>query len=164
MPEVEMLNANYLNPNDKEVTGGVFDDGAVMINLSNGFYYSMDNVGAFIWEQITAGNACDAIVTSLTRRYDVSAERAQADLDLLVAQLLDENLVVASDANTQAAHASVSMTNSVHSPEPKLPYTPPKLEIYRDIGHLVALDPPMPGLKDLPWSEPGDEASGQPRT
>jgi Coenzyme PQQ synthesis protein D (PqqD) len=163
MPEVKMLNANYITPNDKEVAAQVLDGEAVMINLSNGFYYSMDNVGAFIWEKIAAGNALDAIVTSLTQRYDVPQERAQADMELLVTRLLEENLVVASEANTQAAHAGVSMTNSFHSSEPKLPYAPPKLEIYRDIGHLVALDPPMPGLKDLPWSEPSDGKTERPR-
>lgn len=148
-----MLNANYLRPNTEEVTAGVLDGEAVMINLSNGFYYSMDNVGAFIWEQITGGNKLDAIVTSLTQRYEVSMDRAQADLELLVTQLLEEKLVVASEADSQAP------TNSIHSTDLKLPYAPPKLEIYRDIGHLVALDPPMPGLKDLPWSEPRDGTS-----
>jgi hypothetical protein len=154
-----MWNAKYLYPNDKEVTGGVFDGAAVMINLSNGFYYSMDSVGAFIWEQIAAGIALDSIVTALTQRYDVSTERAQADLEALVTQLLDEHLVVPSSANPEAAHTRASMANPIANTEPKLKYASPQLEIYRDIGHLVALDPPMPGLKDLSWNEPSAGAS-----
>lgn len=147
-----MLNSNYLRPNQEEVAAQVLDGEAVMINLSNGFYYSMNGVGAFIWEQIAAGQSLDAIVTSLTRQYDVSSERAQADLDQLVSQLLEEDLVLASNADIVPPGTSVLFDG------PKLTYQPPKLEIYRDIGHLVALDPPMPGLKDLPWHEPNDKS------
>ena len=152
-----MLNPNHLVPNTGDVAAQVLDGEAVMINLSNGFYYSMGNVGAFIWELIESGNGLDTIVTALTLHYDVSAERAQADLEKLVAQMLEENLVLVSDAQVQASE------NSTLSKEPRLPYEPPKLEIYRDIGHLVALDPPMPGLKDLPWEAPTDSSSREPR-
>ena len=86
LPEDKMLNSNRLRPNEEEVAAQVLDGEAVMINLSNGFYYSMNGVGAFIWELIASGQSLDAIVTSLTRQYDVSSERAQADLDQLVAQ------------------------------------------------------------------------------
>lgn len=148
-----MLSSNYLRPNEEEVAAQVLDGEAVMINLSNGFYYSMNGVGAFIWELIASGYSLDAIVTSLTRQYDVSSERAQADLEDLASQLLEENLVLASNLEKERPAPTALIDG------PKLTYQPPKLEIYRDIGHLVALDPPMPGLKDLPWREPNDKSS-----
>ena len=40
----------------------------------------------------------------------------------------------------------------------KAPYEIPKLNIYRDMGDLLALDPPVPGLGDTPWKDP-DESS-----
>jgi hypothetical protein len=154
-----MLNSSSLRPNEEEVAAKVLDGEAIMINLSNGFYYSMDKVGAFIWELVASGSTLDTMVASLIQRYDVSAERAQADLERLVAQLLEENLVLASNDNS-AQHVGNPLGESpVLTNESKLTYDPPKLEIYRDIGHLVALDPPMPGLKDLPWNEPTDESS-----
>jgi hypothetical protein len=137
-------NPDLLRPNTDDVAAKVLDGEAVMINLSNGFYYSMGNVGAFVWERIEAGYRLDDIANALTQRYDVSAERARADLEQLVAQLLRENLVVASNPESHPSQIA-SISN-----EPRLPYEQPKLEIYTDIGHLVALDPPMPGLKDLP--------------
>lgn len=151
-----MLNPNQLRLNAEQVSAQILDGDAVMINLSNGFYYSMSNVGAFIWERMVGGYTLDAIVDSLTQRYDVSVERARADLEALVAQLLEENLVLPANAEPQLSETSSPVN------EPKLPYAPPMLDIYRDIGHLVALDPPMPGLKDLPWSEPADSSRGQP--
>lgn len=151
--EDKMLNLNRLHPNEEEVAAQVLDGEAVMINLSNGFYYSMNGVGAFIWELIASGHSLDTIVTSLMHHYDVSSERAQVDLEHLVSQLLEENLVLASNAESEPPGTSALFDG------PKLTYESPKLEIYRDIGHLVALDPPMPGLKDLPWHEPNDKSS-----
>ena len=48
----------------------------------------------------------------------------------------------------------------------RLVYEPPQLNIYRDMGDLLALDPPVPGLGD-PWMDPGlkdpdDGSSGEP--
>jgi len=43
------------------------------------------------------------------------------------------------------------------APAGKLPYEPPRLSVYRDMGDLLALDPPAPGLTDIPWkAPPGD--------
>jgi hypothetical protein len=41
----------------------------------------------------------------------------------------------------------------------KLPYELPKLNIYRDMGDLLALDPPVPGLGDTPWKEPEESST-----
>ena len=32
-----------------------------------------------------------------------------------------------------------------------------RMNIYRDMGDLLALDPPTPGLGDTPWKDPEDE-------
>ena len=37
-------------------------------------------------------------------------------------------------------------------------YTPPVLEVYTDMSDLLALDPPMPGLADIPWRGPDTES------
>jgi hypothetical protein len=64
--------------------------------------------------------------------------------------LLQENLVVASENGATAGAQTMT------EPEAKLPYELPKLNIYRDMGDLLALDPPVPGLGETPWKEPED--------
>jgi hypothetical protein len=39
----------------------------------------------------------------------------------------------------------------------KEPYEQPQLNIYRDMGDLLALDPPTPRLEATAWKEPGEE-------
>jgi len=146
-----------LRPNDG-VAAKVFEGEAIIINLSNGIYYSMDNVGALIWEQIEAGLNLGEIVATLTARYDVSAGQAQADLERLGGELVEEGIVQPGqdDGSSRDRPRSVGATG--------LRYDSPRLEIYRDIGHLLALDPPMPGLRDVPWNAPAQDAPGEPGT
>jgi hypothetical protein len=42
----------------------------------------------------------------------------------------------------------------------RLPYDTPQLRAYRDMAELFAIDPPMPGLRDIPWTKPSGEQLG----
>jgi hypothetical protein len=152
-----MLNGHSrLRPNVEEVASDVLDGEVVMINLSTGMYYSMEETGAVVWELIREGRNLDEIGSALFARYDVSPDRAEADVARLAAQLVEEHLVVVTDLTSVASDAPALDGRA------RLPYVPPRLEIYRDVGHLVALDPPMPGLSDLPWREPREDPTQNP--
>ena len=141
-----------LRPNGEEVVAKVIDGEAIVINLSNGVYYSMDHVGALIWELIEAGHSLDAIVQEIVARYDVSSQQAQADMKRLVAELCHEKLLVVSNKNPVPIERIPPMSE-------KLPYVSAEMNIYRDMGDLLALDPPMPGFEVTPWEESDDELS-----
>jgi hypothetical protein len=136
--------------NGEEVVAKVIDGEAIIINLSNGIYYSMDQVGALIWELIEAGHSLDAIVQKIVDRYEVSSQQVQADMERLVAELCHENLLVVSNENPVPIERIPPMSE-------KLPYVSAEMNIYRDMGDLLALDPPMPGFQVTPWNEQDDE-------
>jgi hypothetical protein len=140
------------------VAAKVVEGEAIIINLSNGIYYSMENVGAFIWEYMAAGLSLGEIVTTVTTQYEVSAEHAQADLEQLAAQLVEEGIVQPTDDDPSPLDRPGADGRT------RLPYDPPRLEIFRDIGHLLALDPPMPGLRDVPWNASAQDAPSDPPT
>jgi Coenzyme PQQ synthesis protein D (PqqD) len=135
---------------EAEIAAKVLEGEAIMINLSNGIYYSLNKAGALMWELIAAGYRLGDVVSVVTKRYDVSAEQAAADLGRLAEELLQERLVVAGPDQPSPVVSPVEDGS-------RLAYESPKLEVYRDIGHLIALDPPMPGLKDVPWNEPSEK-------
>lgn len=141
-------------PNEKEVAAKVLDGEAIIINLSNGIYYSMDKVGGVLWAMIAEGHSLEEILAAIVARYDVSPEQARADLERLAAELLQENVVLASD------HAPPPREIQGPGSRQKLAYESPQLNIYRDMGDLLALDPPMPGLEEIPWKEPAEGSSG----
>lgn len=142
--------------NTREVAVKVFDGEAIFINLSTGVYYSLDRVGATVWEMIAGHHTVAAMVDALTAQYEVSGDQARTDVERLLGELLQENLVSVSTADP------VPSTRSEPGPEPRAAYASPTLNVYRDMGDLLALDPPMPGLKDIPWggSAGGSRPSG----
>jgi hypothetical protein len=142
-----------LRPNEQEVAAKVIDGEAIIINLANGIYYSMDKVGGLLWEMLAAGHKLEEVVATVTARYDVSPEQAQADVERLATELLQENLLL--EANDAEAPRKITAQEG----QQKLPYETPLLNTYRDMGDLLALDPPTPGLQEIAWKDPDDESS-----
>ena len=89
-------------------------------------------------------------LTSPPARTTASTERAQADVERVAGELVHEDLVRVADEHREAQPLPEPATRE------RLPYTPPALNIYRDMGAMLALDPPMPRLDEIPWKESGD--------
>lgn len=140
-----------LRLNQAEAAATVIEGEAIMMNLAQGIYYSTDGVGARIWELAVAGAPLGAVSETLTVEYAVSREQAEQDVLRLTEQFVAERLLVLSDET--AAPAPVAPTRKGAA------YTSPSLEIYREMGHLLALDPPMPGIENLSWDEPQANAT-----
>ena len=146
------LQARY-RPRDEEVASKVIDGEAIIINLANGVYYSMDKVGALIWVLLQAGCTLEEMILAVTDQYDVSREEAESNVRELVQELIQENLVVSTENGIPLPTA-----DQLDHKE-KAAYETPKLNIYRDMGDLLALDPPVPGLGDTPWKEPEESSN-----
>lgn len=141
---------NRFRLNEAEVTAQVLDGEAIMINLSTGVYCSMDKVGGFLWAMIMRGHSLEETVTAVIARYDVSTEQAEADITRVTEELVQENLVIAAD------YAPPPQVTEETQTQQSLRYESPKLNIYRDMSDLLALDPPMPTFDAIPWKEPPD--------
>jgi hypothetical protein len=72
----------------------VFDGDLVILDLANGEYFSLDPVGARMWEGLAAGQSPEAIAETIAREYDVNVDRARGDLSSLVDQLVSRRLLV----------------------------------------------------------------------
>jgi Coenzyme PQQ synthesis protein D (PqqD) len=134
-------------PRGEDIAAKVIDGEAVIINLSSGIYYSLDGTGALTWALLEHGHTVAETAAELATRYDVEAERAGADVSALLDQLLAEDLLTA--ATGVAAPSPVEA-----DPTPPGAYATPVIERYSDMGDLLALDPPMPGLTEVPWQSP----------
>ena len=131
-------------PNTAAVAAKVIDGEAIIMNLSNGAYYSMDGVGAAVWEAIERGGSREEIQREVSTRFTVDLEQAGVDVDRLLAELLAEGLILSSN--------DVRSAQPVGRPAPseRRPYGTPMLNKYTEMAELLALDPPMPRLNELP--------------
>jgi hypothetical protein len=90
--------------------------------------------------------AKDAEISNLiASEYNTSSQQAGDDVMQIVNQFVDEKLLLphSYDPPPAAPVAEPAQTRDAT----------PQLEIYREMGHLLALDPPMPGLDNIAWDE-----------
>lgn len=73
------------------------DGEAVILDLESECYFGLDEVGTRMWLTLTASASIAAAFEQLVGEYDVDPGRLRADLDELVATLLDRGLVEAGD-------------------------------------------------------------------
>jgi hypothetical protein len=129
-----------------EVAAKVIEGEAIIINLASGNYYSLAKTGGLIWEMIQDGCTLEHAIAAVVSRYDVVRERAETDVQSLVAQLLDENLIEISNNGGPVSESRGPVAD-------RTAYVAPHLNIYREMGDLLALDPPVPGLGDVAWKD-----------
>lgn len=72
------------------------EEEAVLLNLGTMLYYQLDEVGAFAWERLEAGEPLDTIAEAIARTFAVDAATARRDLDPLVESLVGAGLLVES--------------------------------------------------------------------
>jgi Coenzyme PQQ synthesis protein D (PqqD) len=70
----------------------------VMLNLANGTYYGLDEVGAYIWNLIQEPRSVAAVRDAILEEYDVEPERCERDLLVLLGDLADNGLIGVHDA------------------------------------------------------------------
>jgi hypothetical protein len=71
-----------------------FGDELVLLELSRGEYFSLDELGARIWDELVAGRSVGEVVEGLAADYDAPVERLRADLLTLLDDLLNRGLLV----------------------------------------------------------------------
>jgi len=138
------------------------DGELILVHLEHGCYFSVDPVGADIWDLIDSGHSVPHIVEALRFRYDAPADEIRRSVRAFVDRLLEERLIVAGDESgpreTPAADAAAA----------RPAFRAPQLEKYTDMKDMLALDPvhdveaagwPVPKVEEESWPSP-DDATG----
>jgi hypothetical protein len=66
---------------------------AVLLELSRGVYFGLDEIGTRIWQLLADGRSLGETVAALVDEYDVSAEQGAEDLLALVRELEERRLI-----------------------------------------------------------------------
>lgn len=125
---------------DTEVVARVFDGEAIIINVANGKYYSMDRVGTLAWHLLTGGHSLKDTAVFLAGRYGMDEPTVAVDVERLAGQLMEEGLVTTVD------DPPGRVTGIDHAPTAGETYATPTLTVYSDMTDVLALDPPLPEI------------------
>jgi hypothetical protein len=117
-----------------EIVHETVDGEVIAIDLGNGSYYSLAGSGPAIWELLGRGVSEAEIGVVLAGRFDVEEAEIGAAVSALLAQLLENGLIV-SEAGTAAGPPATAGSTE------KEPFEPPRLECYTDMKDYFLLDP-----------------------
>jgi hypothetical protein len=66
---------------------------AAILHVKKGVYYSLDPVGARVWALLQQPRTVSEVRDALVREYDVSPQRCEHDLFVLLRELAAEGLI-----------------------------------------------------------------------
>lgn len=141
--------SSRFDSNSAEIASSLLDDELVLINLSTGVYYSMQDVGCVVWQLVDRGFSVAETVAAIAARYGASADRVKVDVHTLLEQMLAERIFVPAASARAPGACLPAVGDAVPS------YVSPVLHVYRDMEDLLALDAPMPDMEDVPWKGRG---------
>ena len=70
------------------------DDELVILDVRSGRYFSLNDVGALVWDRLDGTATPADLVAAITAEFDVDEATAAADLEALLASLREAGLIV----------------------------------------------------------------------
>jgi hypothetical protein len=133
-----------LRVNASHVVHETIDGETILIHLGTGTYYSLDGIGTEVWVLLAAGASREALLAAANDRYAGEPVEVETGISSLLADLLDQDLLVEDEAATLA--------DSLSLPPGSAPFVAPVLHVYTDMQEFMLVDP----LHDV------DEVAGWP--
>lgn len=81
--------------NQSQVIDRIVDGGVLLIHLPTGNYYSLDEVGTYIWQNIDGTRTTAQIADLIFTEYTVDRDQAVADVLRLLEELTGAGLLLA---------------------------------------------------------------------
>jgi hypothetical protein len=90
---MDRLDPGVVIAGDPEVVGCTLAEGSALLNMRTYVYYSLDEVGAFVWEALREPVPFSRLVEQVCAAFAAPAPQVEADLARLVRQMDKAGLV-----------------------------------------------------------------------
>ena len=122
-----------------------FEDETVVINLDSGHYYTLDTVGAIVWQRLTDAASLGCIVAELQSDFEGESAAIEQAIRDFVGLLLGEQLIrPAVDGALSAKGGATNVAaadRAVSTAGAKPVFRAPELGKYNDMAEMLLLDP-----------------------
>ncbi len=142
--------------NSAAIAHETIDGEVVMVNLKNGSYYSMDKVGAVIWNYIDKGISQRRITELIKNQYLGENPEIENSITELFAELQKEELIILSDSvNIPDKDLSLDSLETE-----KKHFEKPVLQKFTDMQDLLLLDP-IHDIDEMGWPKKPTDSKDQ---
>ena len=118
--------------NAPNVIADNMDGEYVILNMESGRYYSALETGAIAWQLLSNTYTLEETIAIFSSKYPVPKQMLSEELKAFLAELLENNLLIPSEATTPKVESNLSFIKN---------YKTPAITIYTDMEGLLLVDP-----------------------
>ncbi|BAQ63088.1 hypothetical protein GM3708_3494 [Geminocystis sp. NIES-3708] len=145
--------SDYLQINTAKIAQEIIDGEVIIINLDEGYYYSLLNIGTEIWQNIEKGFSQYEIIQEILNRYDGIAEEIKEGVEGLIDELIEEEIILSVSHSFSEKREFSAVNINIQKAETKLKFEKPRLQKYTDMQDLLTLDP-IHDVDETGWPNP----------
>lgn len=93
------LDARYTIPSS--IMLQVVDDETLLFNSENGQFFTLNEVGTVMWEEITAHTTLQSVLSEMLEIFDVASEQLSNDLFAFAESLSQQGLFVVGEGSEE---------------------------------------------------------------
>ena len=93
LPNKQAISLDAIAVTSGELVSASLDGEVVILGFQSGSYYSLDQVGAFIWDLLQKPHKVSELRDAVLNEYEIDRERCEQDLFRLLEELADKGLV-----------------------------------------------------------------------
>jgi hypothetical protein len=91
---MQVINDDSIIKRNTDILFNKLDDEFVMMSISKGQYYGLDNIASRIYELIEPPITLKKLIVKLLEEYEVDKEKCKKDVSNFVLQLAEKEIVV----------------------------------------------------------------------
>ena len=134
-----MSDSGHYRIDESQIVSETIDGEAIIINLTNGYYYSLDPVAAEIWACIQKGYSVSEIVSALHLRYDCSQADPEPTVRALISAWSEDELIAAQSAPDALTVQEPNIAPT--APDGRPPFKAPTFQRFTDMQGFLLVDP-----------------------
>jgi hypothetical protein len=134
--------------NTENVVHETVDGEVIVIDLTNGSYYSLSGSGPAVWEMLAGGATAANIAMALGARFEAEPGAIETAVPDLLRRLVASELIIAVEAESVTPPQPPASGNGARKA-----FAPPVLERYTDMKDYFLLDP-IHEVSPAGWPKP----------
>jgi len=124
--------------NDAEIIHELIDGEVMLLNLTNGNYFSLDNVGVIIWEMISQNCTVEVLIEAIAGFDSANKDSMEAAIRQVVAQMIEEGLIIPVENDATFNRKDIIKSIDTRLRDGSIQFITPVLHMYKDIQEKYA--------------------------
>ena len=88
-----MLSINTTLERNSEMIHANIDNETILMSLTNGEYYGINNIGSKIWELLENSMSIGELIENLTTIYDITKEQCETDIVCFLTDMQEKEII-----------------------------------------------------------------------